>query len=226
MGSNYYFNNYDNQSEQNLVEDLIIESIKIYGIDVFFVPRTLVKKDDIYGEDTLSTYDSAWSTDLYVNSYSNFEGDGAFLSKFNLEIRDEVNFSLARKTFRDDIGANTNRDRPLEGDLIYVPMMKKLLIVKYVDNTPTFYQMGALQIWNLRCEVFEYSNERFNTGISEIDAIATNYSFAGTNTTVVSNTAFEDALNDVFADNQELHTEGTGLIDWTEIDPFSGGNVG
>lgn len=211
--------------EQDLIESLIVESIAIYGHSIFYCPRTLVKKDDIYGEDTLSEYNAAYSTDMYIRSYDAYEGDGSFLSKFNLEIRDQIRFVVANRTFSRDIGNFDSMVRPREGDLIYSPMMKRLFIIKYVDNKPVFYQMGALQMFELTCEVFEYSNESLNTGIPEIDAIETQYSFAGAGNTVISNTAYESALSDVYATNQEFQDEGDDIVDWTHIDPFSEGNV-
>ena len=223
--SNFYFNNFNNSMEQDLIESLIVESIAIYGHSIFYCPRTLVKKDDIYGEDTLSEYNAAYNTDMYIRSYDAYEGDGSFLSKFNLEIRDQIRFVVANRTFSRDIGNFDSMVRPREGDLIYSPMMKRLFIIKYVDTKPVFYQMGALQMFELTCEVFEYSNESLNTGIPEIDAIETQYSFAGTGNTVISNTAYESALSDVYATNQEFQDEGDDIVDWTHIDPFSEGNV-
>ena len=86
--SNHFFNNYNNSAEQDLIENLIVESISIYGHSVYYCPRTVVAKDEVYGEDTLSTYDSAYDFDVYIRSYDSYEGDGTFLSRFNLEIRD------------------------------------------------------------------------------------------------------------------------------------------
>lgn len=223
--SNFYFNNFENSMEQDLIESLIVESIAIYGHSIFYCPRTLVKKDEIYGEDYLSEYNTAYNTDMYIRSYDAYEGDGSFLSKFNLEIRDQIRFVVANRTFARDVANYDTMIRPREGDLIFSPMMKRLFVIKYVDNKPVFYQMGALQMYELTCEVFEYSNESLNTGIPEIDVIETEYSFAGQGNTVISNTAYEDALSDVYATNQEFQTDGAAIIDWTHIDPFSEGNV-
>ena len=226
MSRNASFNNFNNPNEQALIENLIIESIGIYGHDVFYCPRTLNKKDDIYGEDQLSSYDTALDTVLYIKSMDSYGGDGTFLSKFNLEVRDQIIFTIARRTFQSDIANMNTEVRPLEGDLIYSTMMKRLFIIKYVENTPIFYQMGSLQTWDLTCEVFEYSNERFNTGIGDIDNIQTIYSFSGSGNTILSNTAFGDSLlNGIFENNIDITTEGSGLIDFTDIDPFSEGNM-
>lgn len=223
--TNLYFNNFTNSMEQDLIESLIVESISIYGHSIYYCPRVIQNKDELYGEDSLSTYDRAYDFDVYIKSYDSYEGDGTFLSKFNLQIRDQITFVIARRTFYNEIGVNEVITRPREGDLIYSPMMKRLFIIKYVSNTPVFYQMGSLQTWETVCEVFEYSNERFNTGIAEIDNIETRYSFAGANSTPMSNSSYQAALSDVYETNQELQQWGTDVIDWTQIDPFSEGNV-
>jgi hypothetical protein len=161
---------------------------------------------------------------MYIASFDSYEGDGTFLSKFNLEIRDQMRFVVANRTFNNEIATQEFIDRPQEGDLIYSPMMKRMFVIKYVNNKPIFYQMGALQTYELTCEVFEYSNERFSTGIAEIDAIETKYSWAGAGNTVVSNTEFANTLG-VYETNSEFELEGESIIDWTHIDPFSEGTV-
>jgi len=221
MASNIYFNNFNNSQEQELIESLVIESIGVYGYNTYYCPRTIVAKDEIYGEDTLSTYNNAYEFAMYIKSYDSYEGEGTFLSKFNLEIRDQVTFCIARRTFRDQIGANEDISRPREGDLIYSPMMSRMFVIKYVDNTAIFFQMGSLQMWDVVCEMYEYSHESFNTGIPEIDKIEDTYSVAN----VTSNSVFDDAMQDVFATNDELQIAANGIFDWSVIDPFSQGQV-
>jgi hypothetical protein len=165
LTTNFYFNNFNSSQEQILIEDLVIESIKIYGHDMYYCPRTLVAKDDIYGEDTLSEYNISYSIDMYIRSYDSYEGDGTFLSKFNLEIRDQMTLTVSIRNFMNEIGNLEGIVRPREGDLIYIPMVDRIMIIKYVNKTPIFYQMGSIQMYDLVCEVFEYSSERLNTGI-------------------------------------------------------------
>ena len=210
--------------EQDLVESLIVESISIYGHSVYYCPRTLINRDDIYNEDSLSQYKTTYNVDMYITSYDSYEGDGTFLSKFNLEIRDQIRFVIANRTFFNEIALNESLIRPQEGDLIYSPMMKRLFVIKYVNNKPIFYQMGALQTFELTCEVFEYSNEKLNTGIAEIDDIEVQYSFAGEGNTVIANTAYANTLG-IYETNSEFETEGEDIIDWSHIDPFSSGTV-
>jgi hypothetical protein len=177
---------------------------------------------------------------MYIKSYSSYEGDGSFLSKFNLEIRDQTTFTIAHRAFNDEIGSVHGIIRPREGDLIWSNMMKRLFVIQYVNNKPVFYQLGALQMYDLTCEVFEYSNEILNTGIAEIDAIEKKYSTNMSSFGILTQDGefisdqdgfdivqgqfdFDTQQQDVFADNDEIQIEQEtkDLIDWTDIDPFS-----
>lgn len=236
---NVFFNNFNNFGEQDLIESLIVESIGIYGHQMYYIPRTIVAKDDIFNEDSVSEYNNAYLIDMYIKSYDSFQGDGLFLSKFNLEIRDQMFFTVAKRTFENEIATN-ELVRPNEGDLIYVPMMKRLFAISLVNKQAIFYQMGSLQTYDLTCEMFEYSNEVFNTGIPEIDEIEEKYSVNldefGLVTmdgfTIVDNNGsslvlgqfdYEEQMNDVFAENDEFdfEDEKLDLVDWSERDPFS-----
>lgn len=177
MARNQYFNQYSTNGEQNLLESLLIESIKIYGFDCMYLPRTLVKEDHLFSEDVLSTFDNAYEVEMYVKSVDGFEGDGDFLSKFGLEIRDEMTLTVAQKRFRDEVTNTTeNIDRPSEGDLIVFPLNNKIYEVKFVEHEAIFYQLGKLYTWDLKCELWEYSHERLETGIDSIDSIEDRYS--------------------------------------------------
>src|SRR5210317_2210389 len=170
MPTNVYFNNYDYAPEQTLYEDLVIESIKIYGHDVKYIPRVLNNFDELYTEDTISSFEKAIDIEMYVKSVDGFTGDGVFLSKYGLEIRDEVTFTVAKRRFERQItGTDPSRNVPKEGDLIYFPLNKKPFQIKFVDYKPFFYQHGKLQTYDRVCELFEYSSEVFNTGNTEID---------------------------------------------------------
>ena len=242
MTTNFFFNNFKNSQEQNLIEDLVMESIKIYGHDMYYCPRTLVAKDDVYGEDALSEYNTSYYVDMYIRSYDSYEGDGTFLSKFNLEIRDQMTLTVSVRNFMNEVGNLEGIARPREGDLIYIPMADRLLVVKYVNKTPIFYQMGSIQMYDLVCEVFEYSSEKLNTGIAAIDSIERNNSVAmetyGLLTQdgfvitdqdgfeiIQSGYSFEVQVGDSYEDNTEVQLEGEAILDWSQIDPFSEGRV-
>lgn len=242
MSTSFYFNNFSNSQEQVLIEDLVLESIRVYGHDMYYCPRTLVAKDDIYGEDTISEYKTAYYIDLYIKNVDSYEGDGNFLSKFNLEIRDQMTLTVSVRNFMNEIGNLEMIDRPQEGDLIYIPMLDRLLVVKYVNKNPVFYQMGAIQMYDLVCEMFEYSSERFSTGIDAIDSIETNLSLDASEYAILTQDGFiitsqdgyqivqggydfETQARDPFEDNTEFETEGDSILDWSQIDPFSEGNA-
>jgi len=217
MATSVYFNNFEASMEQYLIEDLVIESIKIHGHDIYYITRTAGAVDDVLNEDDLSEYKRADFIDMYIKNFDGFEGEGDFLSKFGLEIRDEMTLTIARRTFELDVSTYTGNDRPLEGDLIYFPLNKKMFEIKFVEHEPVFYQMGALQMYDLRCEMFEYSQETFSTGVAEIDTL-----FAGFETT--SNTSIEYLeTQDSFADNSTIETAADSIIDFSEADPFSEG---
>ena len=242
MATNFYFNNIGASQEQNLIEDLIVESIKIYGHDVKYVKRVIQDKDKIYGADNqTSKYIQALEVEMYIKNVDGFGGDGDFLSKFNLEIRDQITFTIARRTFNDEIGSVMSIDRPREGDLVYFPLNKKLFEVKFVEHEPVFYQMGALQMYDLKCELFEYNSEFFDTGDKEIDALYTN-NFLGKETqhTLVTDDRYEneyiteagdtlvtegDTIEDIdpAAENDTIQSEADNFLDFSETNPFSEG---
>ena len=219
-----------------------MESIKVYGHDLYYCPRTIVAKDDIYGEDTISEYKTAYFIDMYIKNVDSYEGDGNFLSKFNLEIRDQMTLTVSVRNFLNEIGSLENIERPREGDLIYIPMLDRLWVVKYVNKNAVFYQMGAIQMYDLVCEMFEYSSERFSTGIEAIDSIEKDLSLDATEYALLTQDGFiitdqdgyqivqsgynfEEQARDPYEDNTEFQLEGETILDWSQIDPFSEGAV-
>lgn len=200
--------------EQNLIESLIIESIKIYGHDVYYLPRTLGAKDELLNEDDLPIFNDSYYVDMYIRNVEGFEGEGDFLSKFGLQIRDSITFAVAIRTFDAEVGAYTQEVRPNEGDLIYLPLNQKMFEVQHVEHEAIFYQMGQLQIYELRCELFEYSNQRFNTGVDEIDQLFEDY--VTTSNNAIANIESVDFLGDNFTIDQEADD----VIDFSESNPF------
>jgi hypothetical protein len=227
--------------EQRLLEDLIVESIKIYGEDMYYIPRVLNNKDELYGTDDASSYDEAILVELYIKNVDGFGGDGNFMSKFGLEIRDQVTFTIAKRVFDEEVGAQRDFLRPREGDCIYFPLNNKVFQIKYVDNKPIYYQLGALQVYDLTCELFEYSGESFNTGIPQIDSIQNNLSMdlfdygiqtedggfmlATEDGDLIANENYNIETIDPTADNENIETEALNFMDFTERDPFSENGV-
>lgn len=216
MVKNLYFENYNNSMEQNLIEDLIIESIRMYGIELFYIPRTVIARDNILNEDDLSRFDSAHLIEMYIKNVDSFEGEGDFLSKFGLQIRDSMTLSVAQRIYNQEISEELDRsyNRPAEGDLIYFPLNKKIFEVMHVEHESIFYQMGALQTYDLRVELFEFSGERFNTGIEEIDNRFEDRD-------ITSNNAYDDpSTANPWADNEEIEAEANSILDFSEENPF------
>jgi len=224
--------------EQELLSELIAESIKIHGIDVFYLVRETVNKDSIYTEDALNEYQRALPLDVYLKSFDQFEGEGQFLQKFNLEIRDSVTFSVAQKTFQDEISAPVGIVRPREGDLIYMPVAKRLMKITYVEKFPVMMPMGSLPSFDIKCEMFEYSGEVLNTGIREIDNIEKLFNIELNNFAIATESrlelkdeggfsivqeAYDIDVIDPTAQNDEIETFADDFIDFSERDPFSEG---
>ena len=286
MTTNVYFNHFDSAPEQVLHQDLIIEAIKNYGIDVYYLPRQYISEDILYGEDTISEFNQAHLIEMYIKTVDGFEGEGDFISRFGLEIRDQVVFSVARRRF-DNLDI-TEQDRPLEGDVIFLPLNKKLYEIRFVEHESMFYQFGKLPIFDLTCELFQYDDQKIDTGVADIDEIEDtlayainlslgtgtgNYTdnenvyvgdtYASANTTArviswnqtdkelkitdivgtfgaTSNIVGQTSgayysltttpdnqvfINDITANNVTFETEADSIIDFSESNPFSEGNI-
>ena len=176
MPRNVYFSQ-GNTPEKRLYEDITIEALKIYGHDVFYIPRTIVNTNAIFNEDALSKFGSAYQVEMYVENTDGFEGDGQLLSKFGVEVRDQVNLIMSQRRWEQLIGRfqPTAEVRPQEGDLIYFPMVQGLFEIKYVQDDSPFYQLNNLPTFKLSCEMFEYGDEAIDTGIAAVDDFETKY---------------------------------------------------
>lgn len=173
MAKNRYFTE-KYVREQRLYEDIIIESMKIYGQDVYYLPRTIINEDKILGEDVPSRFSNAYKIEMYIENIEGFDGEGDLFTKFGVEIRDQATFIVARKRWNYVVGQVTNEinsERPLEGDLIYLPLSQKLFQIMQVEHEQPFYQLSNLPTYKLRCELFEYNDEDFDTNVPEIDDI-------------------------------------------------------
>ena len=167
MATNLYFQNVTSHAEQELVNSLTSEVIQIHGMNVFYIPRTIVKEDLLLGEDVLSKFSTAYEIEMYLKSTEGFGGEGDLVSKFGLDVRDEVIFTVHKDRFE----LATDMLKPLEGDLLFLPMNKGLFEIKFVEHEQPFYQAGKNYSFDLTCELYQYSEEQLDTGIADIDNI-------------------------------------------------------
>ena len=182
------------KSEQDLYEDLVTESIKVFGQDVIYIPRTRISEDALLNEE-FSEFTAAYPIEMYLESAEGFEGDGNLLGKFGLEIRDQADFVVTKRHWDSVVGVNVNdanlgyteKGKPAEGDLIYMTLTQRLFEIRYVEPKNPFYQLGNLPTYTMTAELFEYNDQHFDTGYDEIDAIewnnATSYSYILTTST-------------------------------------------
>lgn len=254
-----------------MIEDLIIESIKIYGIDVYYIPQTVQNLDKLIGEDPTAKFDRAALIEVYVKDAQGFRGDGAFLSKFGLELRYQMTFTFSQRRFEEIRHPSILREngydlqlesvdelnpmetnayeledgnangfqiewaRPRQGDLLYFPMVQKWYEIKYVKSDEVnFYQLGRLQMWEIDTEQYEYTGNKFETGVPEIDSInafdisTLNHLFMLEDDTTMLTEDDEPyvdedfVLEDVepFADNTELQTDASSVVDWSQFSPL------
>ena len=282
MATNIYFQN--SITDQNLVNGLHREVIQQAGIDVMYIPRTLVKEDLILNEDVISQFNTAYEIEMYVKSSDNFGGSDDAISKFGLDIRDELILVVHAESFK----FATNITTPLEGDLIYFPLSKGLFEIKFVEDEQPFYQVGKNYIFELTCEVFQYGEEKIDTG-TDADKVERENAYAvdlvltagGTGTYIIDEEVYQGAnlagatgkgivaawtsstrtlrVNNIvgtfaistnitgatssavwsqaaatddqllpttpFADNKILETDGDSILDFSEIDPWSEGDL-
>ena len=182
--------------EQTFIENLIVESIEIYGLDIYYMPRTYVNRDTILGEVENSRFTQALQVRAYVNNVEGWEGQGELLSKFGVRIEDKTTFVFSREKFTsavDDNAVLNVEGRPNEGDLIWFPATKHLFEIQFVEAERPFYQLGKGFVWECQCELFQYADEALDTGVAEIDgieaafanAITVNFAAGGTGTFTV-----------------------------------------
>lgn len=178
MATNHYFQSGipgGRSSEQLLMEDIIIECLQIYGFDVFYVPRKSINEDTILNEDTLNKFENAYPLEMYLSNVMGFEGEGDLLTKFGVEIKDTATFIVARRRWDEVVARDGNvqlTNRPAEGDVLYFPLTKSYFEIRRVETKDPFFQVGKLYVYKLECELMQFSSERFETGIGEIDGAA------------------------------------------------------
>lgn len=213
---NQFFNNYNHLGEQSLFDELVIEAIRNHGFDVFYIKRTDGAIDYIFNEDDLPKYEDVYRIEMYPKQIDAFGGEGDFLSKFGLQVRDQVTLCVAKRTYEKLIAsADSSRKRPMEGDLIWLNFCKKLFEITFVEPESIFYQGGALQVYEVRCELFEWTNDELPAD----DTIWSNLNDQF-DTNMVS--ALDDLKDlDPIANNIDFEDAVDGLVDFSEKDPFS-----
>ena len=175
-------------NEQFLVQDLINEQLKMYGVDVYYLPRKIFKTDDIIREIQSSKFDDVFMLEAYINNYDGYAPDSDIMTKFGLRLKNEISLTISRERYEEFIapflegissgireGRITEYDfadlitRPKEGDLIYFPLGERLFEIKRVESEKPFYQLGTNYVYELSCELYEYENELIDTAIDEVD---------------------------------------------------------
>lgn len=200
MAINKYFqtNQPGISSEQTVLKNLVAESIQQMGVDVQYIPRTLVSEDRLLHEDPSSSFDASYTIEAYIESMNAFGGDSELLTKFGLTNNDEVELTFSVIRFQQETGMT----HPVEGDLIYFKQSNTLFEIKYMEDEDPFYQLGTLPSFKVTAESFQFSHQNFNTGIAEVDDI------------------LNSNIDDIFDDSDTLQTEGDAVLDFSESNPF------
>ena len=164
------------KGEQGLIQDLINEQLRMYGVEVYYLPRQYVTERTIIKEVIESEFNNAYPIEAYVDTYEGYGGQGTILSKFGIQELDDLTIILSRERWenyiqpliKDQSNIKLSK-RPKEGDLIYFPLGDRLFEIKYVEHEKPFYQLQGLYTYELRCELFRYEDEVIDTGVDEID---------------------------------------------------------
>ena len=212
MPTNVFFN-HAVQTEQQLYEDLVVESLRIYGHNVYYLPRQVIEEDTILNEDVQSKFGDEYSVDLYLENVEGFEGEGDLMSKFGVQVRDQATFVISLRSWERFISLDQNLAtsfRPNEGDLIYFPLSGGMFEIKFVEHEDPFYQVGKLFVFKMQCELFEYSQEDFDTGFGDIDQIEDEQAYSLQMTMASGNS------KDYVA-NENLTKGGTVAVSYTHL---------
>ncbi len=239
MSTNPVVNPYRNVTEQRLLDDLNAEAIEHRGLDVYYMPQVPEELDRVTMEDPRASYLEAIEIPVYVRSFEGFQGDGHFMDKFGVNVKDQVLLTVSASTFLREVGNGRDITRPREGDLIFLPFGNRLFYIVFVDKYTNFFPLGALQVYDLRAEAFEYHGQTISTGIEAIDSIVPDLTQdvfervhatqAGEPIRLWSNGAYwalddyTQDMSDPLDDRDEVQDEATDILDFTELDPYSEG---
>ena len=234
MGNRYY--PHGSVSEQNLYDRLIIESLDTKGEDFFYIPRVLVAKDDILTEDVLSKFVGSYPIVGYIDEVDHWGGASSFMSKFGIYQEEQATITISKTKWDELVGVNQVTivpDRPCEGDLLYLPVTKSLLEIRYVEHQSQFYQLHKQFVYKLKVELFSHSSERFETGITDVDNKAMEMTFdilergfeqeSGLGDIVLEDGGImitEDPKHRNFNQKSEFIDESNKFLDFDESNPF------
>jgi len=213
MGTNPYINHFTEFNEQHILNDLTVESIRMFGHDLVYLPRFIRKKDDILKEPEIVRFREAIDVEMFIKSWEGFEGQGHLIAKFGLEIRDTITLVLSKKSFLQFIYPITNKERPLEGDCIFIPLTKSVFQIKYVESDSNFYQLGRNYSWDISAELLEYSNEQFQTGRPEIDDLYKPFQHT-------TDPNYKLSEYDKTSQNEIIQDKSDDILDWSESNLF------
>lgn len=236
MALNTYFDNFSYYGEQELLQDLGSEMIQMFGVNIYYMPRSHVNIDKLYLEDTLSYFKDAIEIEVYIKTFQGWQGEGDLMTKFGISMADQITFSMMRRRFQEEV-TNFQSDyiRPLEGDLIYLPLTKAIFEIKFVEHESNFYQTGQLSYYDIKCERFNYSSENISTGIDEIDIISDKYSNAEDEFFIVDQTGsniIDGGGNDILegqytpdkidatTQNDLFSKQSRNFVDFSKSNPF------
>jgi len=194
-------------AEQNLVQQLVNEAIESFGIDLVFIPRNLVKLDNLFHEDTLSSFTKNFTIEMHVENYDAYQGIGPQITNFGFQLNYQLRLIVSRENFAKYIGANL----PIEGDLIYNPVTKGMFEIKFIEDKNPLFPLGSRQYFVLSCEVFKYSDEDINTG-TNADTVQSKFANNGA--------LGASGILDPFAKNQYIEDVAEGIINNVEANPF------
>jgi hypothetical protein len=233
-------------NEQFLVQDLINEQLKIYGIEVYYLPRKVFKTDNIIKEIQSSKFDDSFLIEAYLNNYDGYAPDSDIMTKFGLRLKNEINLTISRERYEEFIapflngiqsGSSVNDadflgliERPKEGDLIYFPLGERLFEIKRVESEKPFYQLGTNYVYELSCELYEYENELIDTSIEEVDSTVedegyiTSLNLVGTAITAFARSSISSgAISEIFLNNDGSGYSSTPIVTFSDPSSFQSG---
>lgn len=237
-GPNPIFDLYNNTEEQFLLDGIMQEAIEIHGIGCYYLPRRTSHIDEIFTEDPQHFYNKYYLTTFYIKNVEGFEGQGNFMSKFGLEIRDQITLTASDTIFQQDVGMAEEIVRPNEGDLIYFPLNKKVFKISFVEKFNVFFALGSTPSYDLTCQLYEYSGEKFDTGIPDIDSIQTLLSENLRDWAIMSEDGspfmtedgnylvlekYQEDKIDAFDQGDKIQTEADKVVNFDRNDPFADG---